>query len=351
LARSTETRSKVSGWPLAVCIALVLIFLFFIRHILLPFVLAAAAAFVLTPPINWAHRRFGIPRWIIGALLYVLVLGILGLLIILFGGALIRDFSQTIPQLPQILHRYVDELARLAGPSVARSIDSDEVTKEILAQMSTLLKSGMALTLASYGLGAAFAVILTLVVLIYFLLSGKQIAAGVFWLVPPEYRREVDAIAAKILPLLWRYFVGLLAVVIYTSALAWIAFALVFHLSHALLLAIVIGVLELIPVIGPAATFCIVGVVAAQQGGAVTMIVLLGFAAALRLSIDELVGPLALGRAVRLHPAVIIFAFLSGGILFGVIGLLLAVPVAASIKIVLTIYYAEPVRPQRPAKG
>jgi predicted PurR-regulated permease PerM len=337
-------RSKVGGWPLAVGISAVLVFLFFIRTILLPFVLAAAAAFLLTPAIDWAHRRFGVRRWIVGALIYVLVLAILGLLLVLFGGLVMRDLSETVPQLPQIVHRYVSELVRLGGPSVAQSIDADDVTKEILAQARTLLKSGAALSLAGYGIGAVFGIILSLVVLVYFLISGRRIAAGVFWLVPPEYRREVDAVAAKILPLLWRYFVGLLAVVTYTSILAWIAFGLVFGLPHAPLLAVVVGVLELIPVIGPAMTFCIVGVMASQHGGGIgTMIALMGFAAALRLSIDELVAPLALGKAVRLHPVVIIFAFLSGGILFGVIGLLLAVPVAASIKIILTIYYAEPV--------
>ena len=184
--------------------------------------------------------------------------------------------------------------------------------------------------------------------LAYFLISGKKIAAGVFWLVPPEYRREVNAVAARILPLLWRYFFGLLVVVGYTSFLAWIAFGPVFRIPHAPLLAIVVGVLELIPLIGPACTLAIVGVIAAQEGSMIATVSLFAFAIALRLSLDELVAPLVLGQAARLHPAVIIFAFLSGGILCGIIGLLLAVPVAASIKIILTTYYAEPVTDQKP---
>jgi predicted PurR-regulated permease PerM len=78
---------------------------------------------------------------------------------------------------------------------------------------------------------------------------------------------------------------------------------------------------------------------------------LAGFAIALRLSIDQIVGPLVLGRAAQLHPVVIIFSFLSGAVLFGIIGLLLAVPVAASIKIVLGVYYAEPVGGQAPSRA
>jgi len=48
----------------------------------------------------------------------------------------------------------------------------------------------------------------------------------------------------------------------------------------------------------------------------------------LRLSIDQLLGPVVLGRAARLHPTMIIFCFLSGGLLFGIAGMILAVPVA-----------------------
>ncbi|MGH7001765.1 MAG: AI-2E family transporter, partial [Stellaceae bacterium] len=189
-----------------------------------------------------------------------------------------------------------------------------------------------------------FGTILAVVLLIYFLVSGKRIANGVFWLIPPEYRREVDAIAAKILPMLWRYFVGLMAVVVYTTSVAWIGFGAIFHLQHAALLAIAIGLLELIPVIGPAVSIGLIGLTAIQQTSLLGVAGLAILAIALRISIDQIVGPLLLGRAARVHPVVIIFAFLSGAVLFGVVGLLLAVPFAASINIVLTVYYAEPIR-------
>ncbi len=55
-----SARSKVGGWPLATAIAVVLVFLFFVREILLPFILAAAIAFVLTPVIDHSAKRLGI---------------------------------------------------------------------------------------------------------------------------------------------------------------------------------------------------------------------------------------------------------------------------------------------------
>jgi predicted PurR-regulated permease PerM len=352
--RSGETRSRIGGWPLAAALAVVLVFLFFVRHILLPFILAGALAFVLTPVVDFLHKRSRLPRWVSALAIYAGVLVALAALAYFVGGPLIRDVADLVQKFPQLLHNLVDEFSQLAARVVGHPIDSGAATVAILDELRSFVGSGAVLSLAGYGAAIAFGTILLLVLLLYFLVSGKAVAAGAFWLVPPEYRREVDAISHKVLPLLWRYFVGLLIVVSYTTSVAWIGFAAVFHLPRAPLLAVVVGLLELVPLIGPAASIAIVALTAAAQAGLFAILGLIVFAIALRLSIDQVIGPLVLGQVARVHPVVIIFSFLSGAVLFGVIGLILAVPVAASIKIILTIYYAEPVgdgrkRPARPA--
>ncbi len=149
----------------------------------------------------------------------------------------------------------------------------------------------------------------------------------------------------QITPLLRRYLLGVLAVVAYTAFVAWIGFGPVFHLSGAVLLAIVVGVLEIIPAVGPASSMVLVGLTAIQQGSILDAVLLMAFAILLRLSIDNGVGPFVLGRSVRVHPVVVMFSFVCGAMLFGIIGLLLAVPIASCIKIVLNHYYAEPIAP------
>ncbi len=341
-----EKRSKIGGWPLAAGITVVLVFLFFVRQVLTPFVLAAALAFVLTPPIDWIQAQLRLPRWIVAAATYLVILAIVITPAVFYGGSLVHDVAQLGMHLPDLVRRYVADLARIAGPALGLSINVDNVTAAILSRGHAFFKSSSATTVAGYGIGAGLSIVLGVVVLAYFLISGKRIATGVFWLVPPEYRGEVKTVAAKVLPLLWRYFFGLVVVVIYTTTLAWTAFGPIFHIPHAPLLAFIVGLLELVPLIGPAITLIIVGVISAEQADLAATVGLFAAAIALRLSLDELVAPLILGKAARLHPAVIIFAFLSGGALFGVLGLLLAVPIAASIKIILTIYYAEPVAKQ-----
>lgn len=69
----------------------------------------------------------------------------------------------------------------------------------------------------------------------------------------------------------------------------------------------------------------------------------IGFALALRLSIDNLAGPFLPGRAVTLHPVAVIFCFVIGAMSFGIIGLVLAVPNAACVTLVLDRYCPEPI--------
>ncbi|MGC2200740.1 MAG: AI-2E family transporter, partial [Stellaceae bacterium] len=83
--------------------------------------------------------------------------------------------------------------------------------------------------------------------------------------------------------------------------------------------------------------------IAMQQSGIWEAVLLFGFAIALRLSLDNVVGPLVLGEAARIHPVIVIISFVCGAILFGVVGLLLAVPIAVCVKIALEQYYAEPI--------
>jgi predicted PurR-regulated permease PerM len=66
------------------------------------------------------------------------------------------------------------------------------------------------------------------------------------------------------------------------------------------------------------------------------------YAILLRVSIDQLLGPIVLGRAARVHPTLVIFCFLSGGLLFGIPGIIMALPVALAVKTVLASLYDEP---------
>jgi predicted PurR-regulated permease PerM len=116
----------------------------------------------------------------------------------------------------------------------------------------------------------------------------------------------------------------------------------VLGLHHALVLALLTGLLEIIPMIGPLAAAVMAGLVAVQQAATSWDIwAYVGYAIVLRLSIDQLIGPLVLGSAARVHPVLVLFCFLAGGALFGVVGMILAVPAALLVKVTLSVVYRE----------
>ena len=337
-------RSFVSGWAIAAVLAVLAVLLYEIRIALLPFVFAIAVAFVLEPVIQTLQRRLRSPRWPIAVALYLL-------LMMLLAAAGYWVFTSAVPAVmhiiaaaPNILRHFLGEIMGNKGITIfGQTYTADKVVSAlggILAGMAgaTVLERAVGLVVS-----VIFGTFLTLVLMPYFMISAPRLAAGTIWLLPPERRRPVQELLPKIIPVLRRYLIGVGIVVTYTAVVAWIGFGPIFHLPHAVLLAIVVGILELIPVVGPFLSGTIVGVIAIQQQGIVAAALLFGFAIGLRLSIDNLVGPIVLGEAARIHPVIIIISFVCGAILFGVVGLLIAVPIAVCIKITLQHYYAEPV--------
>src|SRR5262249_50882381 len=141
-------------------------------------------------------------------------------------------------------------------------------------------------------------------------------------------------------PVLKRYFIGVIVVVIYAMAAAYLGLGLFLGIRAALFLAVLTGLLEMIPVIGPASAAVLAGLVALHQADSVAAVVAFPiYPTSSRLS--HLRGPVVLGHAARLHPTVIIFCFLAGGLLFGIPGVIMAVPVALAIKVTLATIYDE----------
>ncbi|HWD59412.1 MAG TPA: AI-2E family transporter [Stellaceae bacterium] len=338
-------RAPVGGWPIAAALAVAAVMLYAIRYALLPFVFAIAIAFIVDPAVVALARWLGGRRWIAAALVYVLVVLVLATIVYW----LLRTAASDV----MIIARQGDQLAtellsRLLGSGAVRLFGQAYTPAEMVEQAeraaSAALGIGALARVAGAGLAVVFGGVMLLVLTPYFMISGPRLSAGAVWLVPPERRHSIEHLLPRLLPVLRRYLVGVLAVVSYTAFVGWIGFGLIFGLPHAPLLSIVVGVLEIIPVIGPVTAATLAGLAAFQHAG--SLVALAGpvaFIIALRLSIDNLAGPLLLGQAAHIHPVVVMFAFVCGAMLFGAIGLLLAVPAAVTLKLALQHYYAEPV--------
>jgi predicted PurR-regulated permease PerM len=226
----------------------------------------------------------------------------------------------------------------------SQPIDASELAQRVTSDIRERLgQPGTVAIIAGSAFATMFGSTLSIILLLYFLLSGPTIVRGLLQLAPPQQRPFMIHVWSQLDPVLKRYFIGVLLVVIYAAAAAYIGLGLVLRLPHAVFLALLTGVMEVIPVIGPMAAALTAGLVAARHAAGIGAI--LGYAlyaTLLRLSIDQLFGPLVLGKAAQVHPVVVIFGFLVGAYLFGIVGVVLAIPVAIAIRTTLRLLYDEP---------
>lgn len=329
-----------AGWAIWLGLAAVAVYL--LRWVLLPFALAAGLAYICYPPCNWLRTRLRLPHALACLVMVMLVMVVVGG----FGYLVVSRLAAEAGQFARNAPRVIEEAAGYAignqGTTVfGRQLTPADVRDRVLAAAAGLLPIQKAEEWAGAGVGTLAAAVLICVLLFYLLYSGQRLVQGAVWLLPPARRTAARRFLHELNSVLAHYFRGVFAVFIYTALAAWVGIALLLRLPHAVLLALLMAVLELIPVVGPATAALILGVVAVAQGQIWQVIAAAVFCLVLRLSIDQFIGPLVLGRAVTLHPVTIIFAFLAGGAIWGLVGVILAVPAAAVIKLALAHAYGE----------
>jgi predicted PurR-regulated permease PerM len=329
-------------WSIAVALAIALIVTYLLRHMLLPFVAAGALAYVARPVIQYLQARLGFPRWLAALIPYIAFL----VLLVAAGWWVVHVL---IPELGQVMRDFQGTLTKFLETLFGANLDlfGRHLTAKDAATMTVERLRGFWQTnveiIASDLIAIMMGLILTFVVLAFLMFNGPALAAGLLWLIPPHLRPKFRALAVQVDPMLGSYLRGVFVIVAFTIIATYIVTGLVFHLPHAILLAIGVGLLETVPVLGPILSFVAFGLIVVQQRSFGTIIGFGVFAIALRIAIDQLVAPLVLGRAAKIPALVVIFSFLAGGTIFGILGIILAIPAAATVKIVLTnLYEGEP---------
>ncbi|HVY57209.1 MAG TPA: AI-2E family transporter [Xanthobacteraceae bacterium] len=336
---------RISSRTTTAVLVAVAVFLYAIQWILLPFVIAGILAYVCTPAVEFLARRTRLPRILFAVLFFAILLG----LVVLAGFLAVPVLSQQVVSLATDLEGTVESLVRrVAGDGpvhlLGTTTTAHDLTQQIVSSIRDVVaQPGKLALLAGLSFGAFFYCILTFVLLFYFLVDGRRIGDGVFLMIPPRQRPLMIEIWRKLDPVLKRYFIGVGIVVVYASSAAYVGLGVILGLHYSIFLAIITGILELIPVIGPGASAVIAGLVALQSATSIwSILAYVIYAILLRVSIDQLLGPVVLGRAAHVHPTLVIFCFLSGGLLFGIPGIIMALPVAIAIKTVLASLYEEP---------
>jgi putative heme transporter len=295
--------------------------------ILTPIVLALFPA-ALLHPLAAAVRRSRMPN-ALGALLIMV-----GLLAVLATTAYLV-IPALADQAPQLASAIADGLGRIDNAvDWSRMPGNFTGLSDLGSQAATSLQSSGLLT---QGLGLAAAVgdfaagtVLTLVILFFYLKDGRRIWYGVADFVPATHRDEVDLLAWRSFQTVGAFLRGQLLVALIDAVFIGLGLLLL-GVPLVLPLAALVFFGGLFPIIGAFLSGTAAVVVALADGGPVTALLVLGVVLLVQQLEGHVLAPLIQGHIIALHPLVIILALTTGGVLMGVLGAFLGVPVAAVI--------------------
>ena len=334
-----------------VCVVIVLYLLWLLRKPIGWLLIATFLAVALSPPVNVLSRRM--KRGFAIALTYLGLLAVPILLIALIVPPLIseaNDFADNVPKYADDVTEYVQKNDTLRNLNE----DYDITTKlEEEAQKLPGRLGGAAGTLRDIGLGivnSVFALLTILVMTAFLLGSGRGWVDQAIAARPEEQRvrlrRSLDNISSAVSG----YVAGALTIAFIAGTATFIVLTIL-GVPFAGPLAVVAGFMSLIPLIGATIAAVIIGVVTIFNDFPTDTIIWVIWAIGYQQIENNLIQPQIQKRTVNVHPLLTIVAVLFGATLLGVLGALVAIPVAASIQILVREYvdlHTMSVRPHEP---
>ncbi len=299
------------------------------RSVLIIIGLAAFIAVGLDPVVGWLVRR-RIPRWAAVVIVVGCALGVAAAFLAAAIPPLASEATSLAHQIPHYMHDLQDRNSQLGRLNFKYHIQQ-RLSKLVTGGGSSLV--GGVLGAGELVLSTASFIVVVLVLSIYFLAGLPRIKVFAYQLVPHSRRPRVILIGDEILAKVGGYVLGnfITSVIAGLGTYFWL---LAFNVPYPVLLAMFVALLDLIPVIGSTIGGAVVTLVALTVSVPVA-IATLGFYIGYRLAEDYLIVPRIMGRTVQLPAIVSLVAVLIGGVLLGIVGALVAIPVAAAVRLLL----------------
>lgn len=311
-------------------------FLYLEHAILTPFILAAIFAYLFNPIVNFFYHWIKLPRIVSVIIIYsllIILMVFLGMLIIgrtADESAALRGYVSNFVQNARTEVRTLPEWLQ---PSANETLTSLE--KSRLFQPQSLF------SLFPQAISRIVSLFIFLFAGFYFLKEGRAIFDKLLISAPHDYKFEIEVLLQKINTVLNGYLRGQLFLVFLVATVHYIALSIL-GVKFALIIAIFSGFAEIVPIIGPIVAGGVAASVAFISGTSnfpmppmtAALVVIAIYFVARQLE-DYFVIPVVMGHITKLHPLIILFAVLAGEHIWGILGLILAVPAAAIIRIFL----------------
>lgn len=283
----------------------------------------------LEPVVGWLTRRH-LPRW---AAVVIVVAGLLGAAVLFAMLAVARlsgEVTSLVQQLPHYVHSLQNHNSELGRLNVKYHVEQRLQT--LLSSHGGSVASGV-LAAGKMVFSAVSSALVVAVLSIYFLAGLPQIKLFAYRLVPDSRRPRAILLSDEILARVGGYVLGnlLTTVIIGVGTFVWM---LALGIPYPILLAVFVALIDLIPVIGSYIGGAAVSLVALTVSLPVALATL-GFYICYKLAEDYLLVPKVMNRTVHVPATVTLVAVLLGGVLLGIVGALVAIPVAAAIRLLL----------------
>lgn len=328
--------------PWILIIASIIGVFYMVSDVVLPFIIAFIIAYMLYPVTKFLSAKFAISLPRSGIIIFALFMSICATVITIIAPIIYTQISAFIKKLPDYHSKLQHGITNLSekfsqiDPSISAKISDHlrEVIDQLLTLFSSLINHLWDYTLATIN----FFTICVIVpfALFYFLRDWHKVIGSLGSLFPVKNKWQIQAIILSINQLLSDYIRGQLIICLILSIYYIISFALI-GLDFALLLGLCSGFLVLIPFIGTIISFSIAMLIGYISFGLdFHLLYIIATYVVVHLLEGYYLTPKIIGERIGLHPLWIVFSVLVGANLFGILGIVIALPVAGVIKILWT---------------
>lgn len=313
----------------------------FLAIVGLPIILAGILYYLMNPAVDYLERK-GIKRIYSIFGLFILVIGL-----IVWGVVVIvpkiqeqsMSFVENLPGYLDIIENKVNEI--LSDPIFSQVQDQLEASNEkLIASMTDIIQNLSRSTIQNIGsfFGAVATVVLAVItmpfILFYLLKDGRQLAPYFVKFLPTKMRKPSLTVLKEMNDQVSSYIRGQLTVAFAVAIMFMVGFSLI-GLDYAITLGIAAGFLNLIPYLGSFLSM-VPAVFLGIVGGPVLLVKVLVVFVIEQTIEGRLISPLVLGNELSIHPVTILLVLLTSGKLFGLVGVILGIPVYAAAKVIIT---------------